>query len=119
MFVLVASAQVKPNAGRAFAHAFEAQVLPSLRGQRGFGDELLLAVPGGPEITAISFWDSGEDLDGYERSVWPTVEKALTHVIDRPVLRRFQLAHSTLHQEGAAAFPAQSPITTEPTGVGA
>ena len=119
MFVLVITAQVKPNAGAAFAHAFEAQVLPSLRDQRGFRDELLLVVPGGPDITAISFWDSGEDLDGYEHTVWPGVEKALVNVIDRPVLRRFQLAHSTLHQKGAAAFPVQSPITTEPTGVGA
>jgi heme-degrading monooxygenase HmoA len=119
MFVLVASAQVKPNAGGAFAQAFEQQLLPSLRMQRGFRDELLFVVPGGPDIMAITFWDSQESVESFERDAWPEMMKALSTVADRPVLARFQLAHSTLHQEGVAAFPAQSPITTEPTGVGA
>jgi heme-degrading monooxygenase HmoA len=119
MFVLVASAQVKPNAGAAFAAAFEKQLLTSLRGQRGFRDELLLLVPGGPDAMVVTFWDSRDDLDDYERTGWPAVLETLVNVIDHPALRRFQLAHSTLHPEGVAAFPVQSPITTEPTGVGA
>src|SRR5919109_890643 len=105
MVTLVASAQVKPNAGGAFARAFEAQLLPSVRAQRGFTDEMLFVVPGGPEIEVITFWTSREDADRYEREVWPDIAKALTDVLDRPVLRRFQLAHSTLHREGVAAFP--------------
>ena len=117
--MLVASAQVKPNAGGAFAQAFEQQVLASLRMQRGFVDEMLFVVPGGPDVLAVTFWDSPESADSYERVAWPEMMKALSNVIDRPVLRRFQLAQSTLHQPGVAAFPAQSPITTEPTGPGA
>jgi len=119
MVVHVASAQVKPNAGGAFAQAFEQHFLRSLRMQRGFKDEILLVVPGGPDVLAITFWDSPESADSYERVAWPEMMKALSNVIDRPVLRRFQLAQSTLHQPGVAAFPAQSPITTEPTGPGA
>ena len=119
MDVLVAMAQVKPNAGGAFAQAFQDQVLPSLRAQRGFRDEMLLVVPGGPGIVAITFWDSREDADRFHRDAWPEVVKALANTVDRPVLSTFQLAHSTLHPQGVAAFPVQSPITTEPTGVGA
>lgn len=119
MFVLVASATVKPNAGAAFAAAFEEQLLSSLRGRQGFRDEILLLVPGGPEMMAITFWDSRYDIDTYEREAWPAVSNALASTIDRPILRLFQLAHSTLHSQGVAAFPFQSPITCEPTGVGA
>ncbi len=119
MVVLVASAQVKPNAGGAFATAFEDDLLSSLRSQPGFRDELLLLVPGGPDMMAITFWDSRDDVDSYERNVWPAVVDALASVIERPGLRRFELAHSTLLPQSAAAFPVQSPITTDPTGVGA
>src|SRR6266545_4500021 len=103
MFVLVASAQVKPNAGGAFAQAFEQHLLPSLHMQRGFRDEMLLVVPGGPEIVVITLWDSRENVESCERDTWPEMMKALSNVIDGLVLRRFQLAHSTLHQEGVAA----------------
>ena len=119
MIVLVASAQVKPNAGGVFAEMFVQRLLPSLRAHEGFRDDMLLVVPGGPEILALTFWKSPADADAYERAAWPEVVKALADVVDRPALRRYQLAHSTLHAEGVAAFPIQSPITTEPTGVGA
>ncbi len=116
MFVLVVSASVKPNAGEAFAHAYEKQILPSLRAQPGFRDEMLFVVPGGPEMIAVSFWESRKSA---ESGAWSELPAMLTNLIDRPILRGFQLAHSSLHEEGAAAFPIQSPITTEPTGVGA
>lgn len=119
MVVLVASAQVKPNAGGAFALEFEQRMLPSLQAQAGFKGEILLVLPGGPETVLVTFWESPANADSYERSVWPESVKLLSKVLDRPVLRRFQLAHSTLHPQGVAAFPPQSPITTEPTGVGA
>jgi len=119
MVVLVASAQVKPNADGAFADYFEQQLLPSLRAEPGFKDEMLLVVPGGPGIVLISFWESEANADNYECRAWPESMKMLAKILDPPVFRRFQLAHSTLHPEGVAVFPFQSPITTEPTGVGA
>jgi hypothetical protein len=119
MVVLVASAQVKPNAGGAFALEFEEQILRSLQAQVGFKGDILLVVPGGPETLLMTFWESSANADSYEHSVWPESVKLLSKILDRPVLRRFQLAHSTLHPEGIATFPVQSPITTEPTGVGA
>jgi heme-degrading monooxygenase HmoA len=119
MMVLVVTAPVKPNAGREFAEAFQTRLLPSLRNERGFRDEMLFVVPGGPDMMLITFWDSRDDAEHYERVAWPEVAQSLSNIIDRARLKLFQLAHSTLHREGAAAFPPQSPITTEPTGVGA
>jgi len=119
MVVLVISAQVKPNADAAFAQHFEQRLLPSLRAQPGFKDEMLLVAPGGPEIVLTTFWEFDANAESYQRSVWPESIKMLANILNPAVFRRFQLAHSTLHQEGVAAFPMQSPITTEPTGVGA
>jgi len=46
MFVLVTSTHVKPNADDAFAEVFEKTLLPSLRAQPGFRDEMLFIVAG-------------------------------------------------------------------------
>lgn len=119
MVVLVTSTQIKPNAGGAFAQQFEQQLLSLLHAQPGFKDEMLLVVPGGPEIFFITFWESHTNEESYERSVWPEIMKMLANMLERPVHRRFQLAHSTLHPEGSAAFPVQSPITSEPSAPGA
>jgi len=119
MFVLVASTHVKPNANDAFAQAFEQTLLPSLRAQPGFKDEMLFLVPGGPDAVAVTFWESRETAEAFQRGAWTDVLNGLSGVIDCPTVRAFQLAHSTLHEPGLARFPIQSPITTEPTGVGA
>lgn len=119
MVVLVTSAQVKPNAGGEFAQQFEQRLLSSLRAQPGFKDEMLLVAPGGPEIFLITFWESPANVDSYQRGLWPEFMKMLANILDRPLHRRFQLAHSTLHPEGSAAFLLQSPLTSEPTGPGA
>ena len=119
MVVLVTSAQIKPNAAGAFAQQFEQQLLSLIRAQPGFKDEMLLVVPGGPEILFITSWESHANAESYERRLWPEFMKMLANILDRPVHRRFQLAHSTLHPEGSAAFPVQSPITSEPSTPGA
>jgi len=119
MFVLVVSASVKPNAGEAFAQAYEKQLLPSLRAQPGFRDEMLFVDPGGPGMIAVSFWESRKSAESCDPGAWSESPGMLNNLVDRAIVRGFQLAHSSLHEEGAAAFPIQSPITTEPTGVGA
>ena len=119
MFVLVATTHVKPNAGDAFAQAFEQTLLPSLRAQPGFKDEMLFVAPGGPDVVAVTFWQSRETAEAFQRVAWTSFLNGLASVIDSPTVRAFQLAHSTLHEAGLARFPIQSPITTDPTGVGA
>ena len=119
MFVLVTSTHVKPNADDAFAEVFEKTLLPSLRAQPGFRDEMLFIVAGGPDVVAVTLWESRETAEAFERGAWTDLLDGLAGIIDRPTVRAFQLAHSTLHEPGLARFPIQSPITTEPTGVGA
>ncbi len=119
MFVLVISTHVKPNADDAFAQAFERRLLPSILAQPGFKGEMLLVVPGGPDVVAVTFWESRETAEQFQRNTWPELLKGAAAVIDPATVRMYQLAHSTMHEPGVASFPIQSPITTEPTGVGA
>jgi len=120
MIARIVSMQLKPNASAAFVDMFEKTVLPALREQKGFKDEMLFVLPGGPEVVAVSFWESRKDAETYDRGTYPQLLKALANVIERaPVVGTFQLAYSTLHEKGAAAFPHQSTSTTAPSGVGA
>ena len=55
MIARILSLQLKPNASAAFVELFEKTVLPMLREQKGFKDEMLFVLPGGPEVVAVSF----------------------------------------------------------------
>jgi hypothetical protein len=112
--------QVRPNASGEFARLFENEILPTLHRQHGFSGEMLLMDPGGPEAVALSFWDSRKDAEAFGRERYLDILQKLTPLIERaPAVRTLQLAYSTLHPSGIAAFPNQSPNTTAPTGPGA
>jgi len=55
--------QLKPNASRQFNELFEKKVVPSLRKQQGFKDEMLFVDPGGPEVVAITLWESKQSAE--------------------------------------------------------
>ena len=61
MFTRIVSMQLKPNTQREFTEKFEKEIIPTLQKQQGFQDEMLCIVPGGPEVVAISLWDSKEN----------------------------------------------------------
>jgi heme-degrading monooxygenase HmoA len=119
MFTRVVSLQLKPNAGKEFSELFDKQILPTLRKQPGFRDELLFLDPGGPEVVAISLWDSKENAETYNRATYPEVLKTLAKVTDgTPKVRTLQLAYSTFHKIALEAAAFQSSITSQTPGVG-
>ncbi len=99
MFTRIVSMQVKPNAYKEFIEVFEKQVIPTLRKQQGFKDELLFVSPGRPEVVAISLWESKENAETYNRGTYPEVLKTLTKVMERtPKVETYELAYSTFHK---------------------
>jgi len=117
MFTRIVSMQLKPNTSRQFNDLFEKKIVPTLRKQQGFRDEMLFVDPGGPEVVAISLWESKQNAEAYERAMYPEVLKTLAGMIERaPVVRTFQLAYSTLDRTGTAAPPKQSSNTTPSAG---
>jgi heme-degrading monooxygenase HmoA len=119
MFARIVSMQLKPNAHREFSALFDTKILPTLRKQPGFRDELLFVDPGGPEVVAISLWDSKENAESYDRATYPEVVKTLAKVTDGTAkVEAFQVAHSTFHKIAIGVAANQSPNTTPTAGVG-
>ena len=99
MFARIVAMQLKPNARQEFTQTFESQIVPTLRKQQGFTDEMLFVDPGGPEVVAISLWDSKQNAETYNRTTYPEMVKSLAKVIERaPEVRTLEVAYSTFHK---------------------
>lgn len=119
MFSRFVSLTLKPNAAQDFTNAFANTVLPILRAQHGFRDELLFVTPGGPEVLAVSLWDSQSDADKYGRSAYPDILSVLSKFIDgTPTVQAYLLAFSNAHKIELGKMPLQAPNTTPIPGVG-
>ena len=119
MFSRFVSMTLKPNAGQEFTNALERQILPILRAQRGFRDEMIFVEPGSPELLAVSLWDSQEDADRYSRAVYPEVLNLLSPLIEgTPRIETYLLTYSTAHRIGLGTVPLEDPNTTPIPGVG-
>src|SRR5579863_3038062 len=106
MFARNLSIQLKPNTQAEFSRTFEKDVLPLLRKQKGFQDEISLCNAGSMEVTSISLWDSKENAELYNTSVYPEILKTLNKVIDgTPKLRTSDVVISTFHKIAAVAGP--------------
>ena len=107
MFARNVSIRLKPNTLNDFKHTFEKEVLPMLQKQAGFRDEVALSGDNDAYVTAISFWDSKEQADTYNRSTYPTVLKTLDKYLDGPPkVRVSTVISSTSHKVTAAAVVA-------------
>jgi hypothetical protein len=105
MFARSVSIRLKPNSVAEFNRALENEILPLLRKQRGFRDELALIAPNASEVLAISLWDQKENADAYSRETYPEVLKTLGKVAkETPQVHTYEVSSSTLHQ-----IPAHAP----------
>ena len=101
MFTRHVTMRLKPNSVPEFTRTFENEVLPLLRKQDGFKDEITL-VQGGIEALGISFWDKKEQAETYDRNAYPQVLKALAKVVDgTPKVQTYEVANSTVHEIAA------------------
>jgi heme-degrading monooxygenase HmoA len=100
MFARHVSMHLKPNTRAEFTKTIENEILPLLKKQNGFRDEIVFVAPGSEtEVVAISLWDKKEDAEAYNRGSYPEVLKALAKVVDdTPEIRDFEVANSTLQK---------------------
>jgi hypothetical protein len=102
MFTRNVSMRLKPKSVAEFTRTIEDEVLPVLRKQKGFRDELTFVVPDGTEALGISLWDLKANADAYDRATYPQVLKALSKVIDgTPQVRTYDVSNSTFHKIAA------------------
>src|SRR5579864_5841920 len=97
--------EVTPKSGKAreLASTINEKVLPILKKQAGFVDETLLVSDAEPnQILALSFWDSKEDAERYQREQYPAVHEMVRHLLEaEPVVRTFNVDSSTAHRIAA------------------
>jgi len=99
MFARNISIHLKPNTLADFSQTFEKQVLPLLRKQKGFRDEITFAIPGEMDVIAISLWDNKECADAYNSNSYPEVLSLLAKVTDgTPKVRVSDVVNSTFHK---------------------
>ncbi len=104
MYARNVAVRLKPNTLSDFTQTFENNVLPILRRQKGFQDEITFAMPGGTDIVAISLWDSKENADTYNTAGYPEVLKSLERFLDgSPKLRTSDVISSTIHTAAVIA----------------
>ena len=90
---------LKPNSVAEFTQTLENEIIPLLRQQKGFQDELAFIVPGGEEAVGISLWENREDAEAYGREGYPKVLKALEKVLaGTPQVTKGEVFTSTSHK---------------------
>ena len=71
MFARNVSIHLKSNMLSDYTRTFEKEILPLLRRQKGFKDEITFAGPGGVDVTAISLWENKTDAEAYNTNTYP------------------------------------------------
>jgi heme-degrading monooxygenase HmoA len=95
--------QLKPNSNAEFTQRIEKDILPLLRKQKGFQDEITFVVPGGTEAFGVSLWDNRENAEAYNRETYPEVAKLLARVVEgTPKVETYEVANSTFHKIAVA-----------------
>jgi hypothetical protein len=102
MYARNVSMHLKADTAGEFTRTLERDVLPVLRKQTGFRDEISLVDASRSEAVAISLWDRKEDAETYGREAYPQVLKSLTGVVDgTPKVDAFEVSNSTFHKIAA------------------
>ena len=99
MFTRTVTIKLKANSTQEFTRLNESNIIPLLRKQNGFRDELTFIAPERSEALAISLWDTKENAEAYNRTGYPEVLKTMSNVLEgTPKVETFELSSSTLHK---------------------
>lgn len=102
MYARNVSLRLKANTAGEFTQTLEKDILPLLRKQNGFRDEITFVAPDRAQAVAISLWDRKENADAYGRDTYPEVLKSLAKVVDgTPAVETYEVSNSTCHKIAA------------------
>jgi len=105
MFARHITLQLKPDLAKEFPLTFEKEIVPLLKKQKGFVDELVLMTPEKKELVAISLWETKEYAEIYNQEVYPRVEKIVEKYIEGvPLIKNFEEQYATFHKIAVPAM---------------
>jgi hypothetical protein len=103
MYARNVSFRLKSNMQSDYTRTLENQILPMLRKQKGFKDEITFSNPGSQDAVSISLWENKSYADDYNTHTYPEVLKNLAKVIDgTPRVQTFDTVVSTFHNVAVA-----------------
>ena len=99
MYARTVRMELKPNSVAEFTQLLEKDVIPMLRKQHGFKDEIAFVPTDGKEAIAISLWEEKENAETYNRASYPDVLKTLAKVVvGTPHVQTLEVTNSTFHK---------------------
>jgi heme-degrading monooxygenase HmoA len=102
MYARNVTMHLKANKASEFTSKLENDVLPILRRQPGFKDEITFLATERDEAVAISLWDRQESAEAYSRETYPAVLQKLQGLVEgTPKVQSYEVANSTFHQTAA------------------
>jgi HKD family nuclease len=103
MFARKVTMHLKPNRATEFTQKLETEIIPMLRKQKGFQDEITFVNSAGTEALGFSLWDKSENAEDYNRLTYPEVAKKLWNVVEgTPKVETYEVSNSTYHKIAAA-----------------
>ena len=103
MFTRVVELTSKPRKSRELSSLINDKIVPILKKQPGFVDEIVLVSDADSNrVLALSFWKTKEDAEHYQREQYNTVRETLQPLLEAdPVVRTFEVHTSTGHKIAA------------------
>jgi len=102
MFARSVSFHLKPGRSTEFTQTLEKEIIPVLRKQKGFQDEIAFVGPNGTDAVGISLWDLKENADAYARGSYASVLKTMEPVVEgTPQVQSYEVCNSTFHKISA------------------
>jgi hypothetical protein len=99
MFARKVTMHLKPNSVVELTRRLDKEIIPMLRKQKGFQDEINFITTGGKDAFGISLWERAEDAEAYSRGTYPEILKLLTTVVEgTPQVETYQVSNSTFHK---------------------
>ncbi len=82
MYARKVSLSLKLESAAQFLQKVEHEVIPLLRKQKGFLDQLILSPNSGKTVYVYSFWQNKEDAEKHDCTTLPALTKLLSGMID-------------------------------------
>lgn len=99
MYARNVTLHLKADKAAEFTRTLENDVLPMLRKQTGFKDEITFLATEGNEAIAISLWEKRENAEAYSRDTYPAVLRSLERVVEgTPEVDSYEVSNSTFHK---------------------
>jgi hypothetical protein len=99
MFARNVSFYLKSNMLDDYTRTFDKEILPLLRKQNGFKDEITFADSNGLDVTAISLWDNKASAETYNTRSYPEVLRTMARFIEgTPTVQTADVINSTFHK---------------------